>query len=89
MKNEKAIEMAENLKISLISITEQIKNGKRTKSKLAYLGINDFADIIKYCDMISTQQFRKAQIIQTSMDTSVYEALPDALWEYIEYGTFK
>lgn len=82
---QKIVNSAEQFQSKLKSILEAAKNGKISKGDLGKYAVSDLAELIRYSDLIRSGQFRKAQILQTNMDTSVYEVIPNFLWEKIEY----
>lgn len=86
-KEDILVTLGEKFHSKLINILDKAKAGKATANP--YLSVADFADLVKYSSFVYSGQFRKAQIMQANFDTSVYEYIPNTLWEKIEYGDFK
>lgn len=84
-KEERIAETALKLKLKLQTMLITASGGKvRNLSKYTWIGVNDFADIIKYCDYILNKEYNKALKLQRDMDTPVYELLPYNLYNFIQ-----
>lgn len=58
--------------------------GKSIKHNFDYLNINDMADLIKYCNLITSGKLHLAYDMQHDyLDTDVYEKIPDQLYNLL------
>lgn len=84
-KEERAVVNAFDLKSKLQKMVYKILNGEHIgTTKYTYVYPNDFADIIRYCDLVIKCDFKKAAKLQRDMDTPVYELLPNSLYNFIQ-----
>lgn len=70
----------------LIESVKVVLDGRCKKNSFSHMNLSSMADLIKYSTLVCEKQYRKAQIMQHNMDTSVYESIPNGLWEKIEYS---
>lgn len=69
-------------------LTDTLKSaldGRARKNSFTHMSVGNLADLIRYSTLVIDRQYRKAQIMQHNFDTSVYESIPNFLWEKIEY----
>lgn len=88
MNNLKIKKCANKFYYKINKLLTNAINGKRTNASLKFCYVNDLADLIKYCNLILSGNYRKAQILQLNFDTMIYELIPNQLWKAIEYGYF-
>lgn len=57
--------------------------GKKIKHQFDLLNVNDLADLVQYCFLITAGKLDRAYQMQHELDTVVYEKIPDQLYNLL------
>lgn len=91
IKEQRVHETALKLKLKLQDALMKVYNGKHLSGlpKYKYLNVDDFADMIAYCDAILNSEYSKAFKLQRYMDSELSEKIPTHLYNFIHDNCIK
>jgi len=86
-KLDKVFKLTLKMNKKLIKLLETAKEGKHISydKDFSYLDMSSISELIKYTNLIISKNFKSAENIQTNMDSSVRDSIPEEIYSIIEW----